>query len=86
LLRGWDDTGGVFGAPDFKIVAFDGHLLENEALCGFIRSSEINEGVVAVARDPSANDRVSVLEDVVSFTKVLEGFVQVLDELVRGHV
>jgi hypothetical protein len=81
LRIGWVDSLSVFGSANFEVIAFDLHLLEHEALCRFIRSSEVNKGIVAIAAYPASYDWISALEYASGLAEVNKSLVQDLSKI-----
>lgn len=48
---------------DFEVLTLDLDLLENKRLGSFFSRSEVGKSIMAVGRDPAANDGVSALKD-----------------------
>jgi hypothetical protein len=81
LRIGWVDSLSVFGSANFEVIAFDLHLLEHEALRRFIRSSEVDKGIVAIATYPASYDWISALEYASGLAEVNKSLVQDLSKI-----
>ena len=81
LRIGWVDSLGVLGSANFEVIAFDLHLLEHEALRRFIRSSEIDKGIVAIAAYPASYHWISTLEYASGLAEVNKSLVQDLSKI-----
>ena len=81
LRIGWVDSLGVFGSANFEVIAFDLHLLEHEALRRFIRSSEVDKGIVAITAYPASYNWISALEYASRLAEVNKSLVQDLSKI-----
>jgi hypothetical protein len=81
LRIGWVDSLGVFGSANFEVIAFDLHLLEHEALRRFIRSSEVDKGIVAITAYPASYNWISALKYASGLAEVNKSLVQDLSKI-----
>ena len=71
LTRSWNYTCRILGPSNSKILTMNLHLSQDESLGGFLGGTEICEGIVSIACNPAAYDRVTILKNSSLFSHLL---------------